>query len=489
MVVQFLKRMRLTPLLCAAFGAITGYYILFYLPLVLTIIVLTLFVITFCFFRVLSSLNTESRTLKMASLCSTVLAVGLVLGLCAAIAGQKEVKFGIPENNITAVEGVLLEDPRIISGGKAMVSLSLRRCAAGNNLRADSSGEITVFFPQQSAEKLKEFGRGTAVFAEGRLRHTERGWTYSADSLHITKTAPVIERMRTSIRLSLIERFSGEDWGGLALALLVGIRDNLDTDFVAQYRSAGMSYILALSGMHLAILAAALAFLLKKPLGLKASAITSAIIIILYCLFVGPMPSLNRAALMYVLGVLAVIGALPKKSMSILALSFLIQLIVTPSAGNSLSFILSYLALLGILTTGKALSMLFAGKIPEFLLQPLALSCGPFIATAGICSFAFGSITPVCIIAGLVIAPLTTVFMVGSMIWLVLTLFLPSTLLSIPLSILYRLMEMTAGIAGNIPRITANPSLILALSILLFLLISVFESRRRTALAKPEPFL
>jgi competence protein ComEC len=175
--------------------------------------------------------------------------------------------------------------------------------------------------------------------------------------------------------------------------------------------------------------------------------------------------------------------------MSILSLSFLIQILFTPAAGNSLSFILSYLALLGILIIGKALSSLFSGWIPDFLLQPLSISCGAFIATAGVCSFAFGIISPIGIIASLFIVPLTTVFMIGSIVWLVFDLFSLSFFLSYPLSFFYNLMEIIASIAGGVPGISVNPFIILTVSLVLSLLIVVFELRRRQNLLKIKPFL
>jgi len=494
MVIQFLKRLPVTPLLCAALGAVIGFYILFHAVLPVTVTVLSLFIAAFNFLMVLSSLNTQSSALKLYSVCAAALTVGIVIGICAAGAGQNKVTFGLPENKITGIEGVLLEDPRIISGGKAIVTVSLRKCAAGSTLRAAGSGEITIFFTQENAEKLKRFGRGTVIFAEGPLRSNERGnigrsWSVSAKSLHVIEPPPPIEQMRTGVRLNLIKRFSGKPWGGLALALLLGIKDNLDTELAVMYRNAGLSYILALSGMHLAILAALITFLLKKPLGLKVSAICGAAIILLYCFLVGSMPSLNRAAMMYILGVLAVIGALPRKPLSILSLSFIIQIIVTPSAGNSISFILSYLALVGILIIGKPLSSLFAGKAPDILLQPLAMSCGAFLATAGVCGAVFGILAPVGIITGLVMVPLTTIFMIGSIIWLVLDFISLSALLNWPLSVLYRLMEIIASVSGKVPGISINALLIIILSLTLSLLIIAFEYRRRLSMLRPEPFL
>ena len=489
MVNQLLSRLKFPPVFCAAFGAVIGFYFLFYTHIAVTAVVLSLLLVTLCLFRVLASLDEQSRMLQLTAVCTTALTVGVFLGICAAHSGSSDVKFGIPDNKVTGIEGVLLEDPRLISGGKAIVTLSLRRSSGDNGLRVNGRGEVTVFFPQWSAEKLKSFGRGTTVFAEGKLRSSDMGWTYSAESLHIVKPAPALERMRTNVRLNLIGRFDGKPWGGLALALLLGIKDNLDTNLAALFRNAGCSYILALSGMHLAVIAALIAFLLKKPLGLHLSAIVGAVIIVLYCLLVGPMPSLNRAALMYLLGVAAILGALPRKPLSILCLSFLIQIVITPGAGNSISFILSYLALAGILIIGQPIYSLFCGKASDFFLQPLSASCGAFLSTAGVTGFVFGIIAPIGIIAGLVLVPLITIFMIGSMIWLALDFLSISTIFSFPLSLLYQLMEKIVSAAGGMPGISASPSLILVLSIVLSISIAVLEYRRSAYALRLQPFL
>jgi len=480
---------RLTPVLCAAVATAVGFYCSGSSAPLWLFAALFVLAAALCFFQALSPLCQNKRFLQLTIVRCAALASGLVLGICAASAARNDVRFGIPEEKIAALEGVLLEDPRIISGGRAMAVLTLRKSAGANGLRVSAKGEVTVFFPEESALKLREFGRGTAVFTEGRLRYSQTGWTYSAVSMHIVKPASAMERMRTGIRLNLISRYDGKNWGGLALALLLGIKDNLDTNLASLYRDAGCSYILALSGMHLAVLASLIAFFLKKPLGLKVSAVVGAAIICLYCFLVGPMPSLNRAALMYILGVLAILGALPKEPVSILSISFLIQIIVSPSAGNSLSFILSYLALAGILVIGQPLYSLLAGKIPDFLLQPLTASYGAFLATAGVICYSFGILVPMGIVTGLVLVPLTTVFMIGSMISLLLDVFSFSTILNMPMSLLYQLMEKIVSAAGGIPGISASaPFIILTLSFVLSLSIVILEYKRRIALLRLQPF-
>ena len=477
--------LRPTPVFFAAAGTAVGFYflsLLSFIPLIVFLFIAVTFLML-CFSCALF------YRLKFVSICVLAAVCGFALGISAANAGLSNQRFGLLPERITAIEGVLLEDPRIISGGNVMAPVSLKRCAfinSGNSVRATSSGRITVFFPAQSADKLREFGRGASVFSEGTLRPasgTEGEWIFSADTIFVVKPAPPVERMRTGVRLKLIEKADGKEWGALALALLLGVRDNLDSNLAEMYRKAGSSYILALSGMHLAVLAAIIAFLLRPALGLKAASIAGAVIICLYCFLVGPMPSLNRAALMYLLGVVAILGFLPKQPMAILSLSFLIQIIITPAAGHSISFILSYLALAGIFIIGQPLYELLAGKVPDFLLQPLSASCGAFLITAGITGYIFGYIAPIGILAGLILVPLTTLYMILSLVWLL-------TGFGLPLAFLYRIMEWVVGLAAKTPAVSAEqPFIILIISIAVSVLLITLERKFCKNRLKLEPFL
>ena len=503
---------KISPVLCAACGAVLAYYCLFplYRSDVITInALLALAFIPIGFlslFRVLSSWpllrEVEPHTvnlLRLMPLRLTACAAGVALGIGFGSNAVQKVSFGIPQDTVQGISGVLLDDPRIVSGGRAMTTLSLKMVTGSGGVRVGARGEVTVFFPPENVERLKEFGRGTEVFADGTLREGGGGfdgsYIFSAEALHVTKQASPLDRFRTGLRLDLVYRFTESpagdpSWGGLALALLVGIRDNLDTNIAALYRDSGCSHILALSGMHLAVLVALLSFLLKRPLGLRPAAICGAFIILAYCYIVGPLPSLNRAALMYLLGVLAILGMLKRDPLSLLCMAFLLQIIMTPRAGLSLSFILSYLALAGILVIGESLNDIFKGKIPAFLLLSLSASLGAFLATAGVTAWFFGGLRPVGIVASLVLTPLTTVFMIGSIAWLGLNLLAPpiSPFLSYPLSLLYRLMERTALVSARMPGISAGPWLVLSLSLLCMALILWFAYRRHLTGNRLEPF-
>jgi competence protein ComEC len=300
-----------------------------------------------------------------------------------------------------------------------------------------------------------------------------------------------LEVFRTRFRTGLLERLAPHPWGGLAAALLLGVRDNLDQDLGPAYRRAGCSHVLALSGMHLAIISSVIAVLLKRPLGLKGAAVTGGFFILGYVFLVGQQPSLERAAIMYVLGALAVLGTLPGKPILLLGMAFIIQLVFRPASGNSLSFIFSYLALGGILLIGGALRDLFRGYLPAAPAASLSASLGAFIAAQTVGAASFGELYPVGIIAGLGVVPVITLFMIASIIWLVFGLLFPP--LAVPvgiiLSMLYDIQERLVAFASRIPVLAAgSPLPVLGFSLAASALILFLRKRRMEMRNRLAPF-
>jgi competence protein ComEC len=437
------------------------------------------------------------RLFRGISIRGVALAAGLSLGFGAASAADAAgMRLGLEKNKVLGIRGVLRDDPRSLNGGGGMGNLELTGAAGTGGLRTSARGTALVFFPADTLPRLRGFGRGCEVYLEGAFLSPSTASKDEAPfrsvSVHVLNPAPAAEQLRTALRLRLIEGFSrlssGEGllpYGGLSLALLLGVRDTLDTEFAQMYRDAGCSHILALSGMHLAILSSIIAFFLKKPLGLRAAAVLGALLIILYVILVGPQPSLVRAALMYLLGTLAILGALPRRPLLFLALAFLLQIIQDPPSGYTLSFILSYLALTGILVPGEVIGELFRGKLPPAAAQGLAASLGAFVATGAVTVFFFGVLRPLGILAGLFIVPLTTLFMAVSLGIIVLDFIIPALTgpLSLFLSLLYALLGRLVSLAARGPLI--SPSLFWTLVVsggivmLLFLLKKGYIPRRQ----------
>jgi competence protein ComEC len=421
--------------------------------------------------------------IRTAQLYVIAAAAGFFAGFAAG--RPIPVNTGLPPANITGIYGVMQDDPRIFTnerGTRGMGTIAIRRTRGAETTEASASGTVSVFFPEGAIPRLKEFGRGSEAYLEGsfltqgeeKKNAGDEARLFRAHSVHVVQSAPKSEQFRTGLRLMIAGRLSRYRWGGLALALLFGIKDTLDSTLAKQYQAAGCSHVLALSGMHLAVVSAVIAFLLKKPLGLKAAALAGAVFITAYIYLVGSMPSLNRAAIMYLLGTITLFFSLPKNTLSLLGMAFLFQITIQPASGSSLSFILSYLALAGILTLSEPVYAVFRGRLPDFLGQSLAASIAAFLATAGVSAAFFGVIKPFGIIAGIVIVPLTTVFMLGSMLALALAFTVPAALarLDTALSWYYHGLERIVSWAAIPPGVgTARPIPVLLVSLAVIALV------------------
>ena len=460
---------------------------------------LFLFTGIICFLRTLMSLPEGKpqflgkNELNKLTILITAAIVGFTFGIPIRRTVSDSLETGIIIDRIMAVSGILLEDPRTLHGGSGIGTLELRSSVGQNGIRASGRGNVTVFFPSESLSRLKEFGRGSEIYVDGSFYNGNRGLVFNATSVHIVKPAPPIETFRTGLRIALLDRFQSSQgrrhqgpplWGGLASALLLGMREDLNVELSEGFRNSGCSHILALSGMHLAILSGALAFLLRKPLGIRAASMIGAFFIIIYVFIVGSQPSLVRAAIMYLIGTFTVWGIIKGKPLSLLCMAFIIQLFFQSESGISLSFILSYLALLGIIILGDMIRELLRGRLPQILATSFSASLGAFIFTATVVAFYFEILRPIGILAGILIAPISSLFMIFSLAALAAS-FLPFSVSGIfgyffdfVLTQIYRILETSVFITGRVPGIPASNTLVVfSISFLLFILV-VFLKRK-----------
>jgi competence protein ComEC len=496
------KTLKATPILYATLGAAVSYYgigpirghgwVLWFLGFMLILLMSLMQALVQTPARFFEDPRVRC-SVRRGKVYLIALSLGFSLGLKAGV--SPPVRLGLPEAQIIGIYGTLQDDPRLLTQGRGMANLTLQRVSGIGGIQASAQGKIGVLFPDETIPRLKTFGRGSEVYLEGRLLSPKtaagnsRGTDplFLAQSVHIVQFPPLLERVRSAVRREVIQRFVGPSWGGLALALLLGVKDNLDTELSKSYQYAGCSHVLALSGMHLAIIATVFTVLLKKPLGLKAAAIISMLGILSYVYLVGNLSSLHRAAIMYILGTLALLGALPRQPATLLGMTFLIQISLQPESGHGIAFILSYLALGGILFIGETIYELIRGILPEIAAQPLAASLGAFIATSAVMTLFFGMLRPIGILAGLIIVPLTTLFMLGAMTVLVLPFLVKP--LGMILSLWYAILEKLASLAALTPGIPiSSPVPVLLVSLGLWVLCIGLRSRQNAQRRNLAPF-
>lgn len=178
-----------------------------------------------------------------------------------------------------------------------------------------------------------------------------RGWLRGLgvraelQKVQLLEHRPFPPGLRERVRTNLLKGLSPEA-AGLARALTLGERQALGDD-VSAFRRAGLAHALALSGLHVGLLVGFFV-LLAAPLG-RGRYLAALGLLLGYLALVGPSPSLVRAALMATVWLLARTAGLVELPLTALfALALGVHLVAAPYAVWSLSFQLSYLAVLGI---------------------------------------------------------------------------------------------------------------------------------------------
>jgi len=165
----------------------------------------------------------------------------------------------------------------------------------------------------------------------------------------IVKTKESVDTVRENVRNNLLLGLQNKQ-KTLANALFFGVRDSGWMELSTIFRRAGMSHILAISGMHIAIVLLFICVVVKKtPFHKGASTL---LIIIITCLLVGvvePRTPVTRALVMIILYLLLQLFLVRCKSISLLAISAIGILIYDPVAAGTIGFQLSFIVVASIL--------------------------------------------------------------------------------------------------------------------------------------------
>ena len=157
---------------------------------------------------------------------------------------------------------------------------------------------------------------------------------------------------------SFIKKHTDKNQAGVIEALTIGNKTDISEELSADYRTAGLAHLLAISGMHMGLIAL-LVFLLMRLLFLpfgggyrdwrKPAAVISIAMTFLYFLISGQSVSCIRAFVMTSFVLLAVFINRRAISQRLWALAVLIVATLNPSVVLSPGFLMSFAAVLGII--------------------------------------------------------------------------------------------------------------------------------------------
>ncbi|HEY6504354.1 MAG TPA: ComEC/Rec2 family competence protein [Chitinophagaceae bacterium] len=229
---------------------------------------------------------------------------------------------------------------------------------------------------------------------------------------------PARERVLKILR----DNIKGDKELGLAEALLIGYKNDLDKTLVQSYTNTGVVHVIAISGLHIGLIYWLLAFLLK-PLGRKRQTRWLQPVLIIsglwaFSLLAGGQPSVLRSAVMFTcIG----FGQFFGKNTSIyntLAFSAFILLCYNPYWLWDVGFQLSYSAVLSIVIFMKPIYHLLyiKNKLFDFIWKLNAVTLAAQILTLPVSVFHFHQFPASFWITNFLAVPLSSLIVLGEIL-------------------------------------------------------------------------
>lgn len=204
---------------------------------------------------------------------------------------------------------------------------------------------------------------------------------------------------------------NGELVGGMVLGRQAA---NVPYDLQDAFMKAGLAHTLAASGFHVSLLLSVVIWA-TRGLGAKTRLGIGIGVLIVYVGLTGIQPSVMRAALMGVGGLIGMVMERRVKQYAALAGVVFLLLLVNPLWMGSLGFWLSVLATLGLVVTVQPLTKAM-DWMPPTIAALVSVPIAAFLWTLPLALFAFGVVSPYSIILNILTTPLIIGITLGGIV-------------------------------------------------------------------------
>jgi competence protein ComEC len=352
---------------------------------------------------------------KLSAL-SGIAATVLFIALGGLLSWYKNIQhdqdwFGKNYNTESSLVVRLLEDPvEKTKSYKANASVDL---LIKNDSCIKTKGTIILYFKKDSSLSGIEYGTRLVItkpLQEIKNSGNPGGFDYKRYSLFQGTTHQVylkenefgilpgtnktffqqfINNSRSKVLSILRNNIKGEKELGLAEALLIGYKGDLDKTLVQSYSNTGVVHVIAISGLHLGLIYWLLTWFFKPLQKRKLKWLRPIFILTglwLFSLLAGAQPSVLRSAFMFTCIVLGDSFARKSSIYNTLALSALLLLCINPYWLWDVGFQLSYAAVLSIVIFMQPIYHWFyiKNKILDFIWKLNAVTIAAQILTVPI---------------------------------------------------------------------------------------------------------
>ncbi|HVF18629.1 MAG TPA: ComEC/Rec2 family competence protein [Mycobacteriales bacterium] len=207
------------------------------------------------------------------------------------------------------------------------------------------------------------------------------------------------------------------DARALVPGLVVGDTSRLDDDLREDFRTTGMSHLVAVSGSNCAIfLGAALLLARRLRSSVVATGLVGAVALAGFVLVARPSPSVLRAAVMGAIALVALVTGRSRSGLPLLCGSALLLLLVSPGLAASPGFALSVAATGGLVALAPPWRRRLANRLPGWLADAIAVPLAAQVACTPIIAGLFGQVSLVAVPANLLAMPAVGVATVAGVV-------------------------------------------------------------------------
>lgn len=355
-----------------------------------------------------------ARRFGVAVLLGAGLATGLIAGTLCFSAWRAEV-YRIEQMKPGPYDVICIADAKSDRFGTRFRALAM---LPGGDQRIEVTVPKGASAPE-IGQRVRTFGALVPSKYDERGRFSHRNGVVarlSARTLSEPDWAPGFRGWVGRLRLSAVERVEliAGDGGALVAGVGLGDRRRLaGTELEADFRTTGLSHLIAVSGTHLVVVAALLSRLLIAIRTPRLFAMLATVAITgCYVLVTGAQASATRAWLMCVVVALAGLSRRRSDAAAGLALAVAYSLVQWPYVAFDIGFQLSVSAVAGLVLFARFAEAWLASALPAQvarLIGPVALTLVAQTATLPVAVPVFGVLSLVAPVANVACAPLVSV--------------------------------------------------------------------------------
>lgn len=350
---------------------------------------------------------------RLRAIAGGLAAVGVVgAGFGFAVALRAE---AVDRHPITAAFGAAApvtltptESPVPLGRGRLMFRATLQRLRD-----APISGRVVVFARASDFDSQTD---GPVVGRPMRFtarigRPTRRDLTVAvlnASGRPTVGTASAVQRAAHAVRGRFAAAVRGAlpaEQAAMLPALVLGDTSAVTAETDRDFRAAGMTHLMAVSGANVTIVCAAVLFS-ARVIGPRAAAVLAGVTLAAFVVVVQPTASVLRAAVMGAIALLGMLSSRRRQAIPALCAAVLGLLAVAPQLAVDVGFALSVVATAALVVIAPRWSRrLAAWGCPKPLADALAIAAAAHVVTAPLVAGISGRVSLVAVAANLAAAP------------------------------------------------------------------------------------